>query len=142
MLLCNLDIFNLNEGTNRQKRELFVVAVRSASGDTLPVNLTIIPSAQKWVSAPLRVRAPVIMLLRLTSPLASLPLTASSVVLALGGDFFFWRFGGMVDLAGDGRAERELELDMFSSKWSRLNLLEAGEEGAVVQFRRTSKKRQ
>jgi hypothetical protein len=49
----------------------------------------------------------------------------------------------MVDLAGDGRAERELELDMFSSKWSRLNLLEAGEEGgAVVQFRRTSKKRQ
>ncbi len=49
MLLCNLDIFNLNKGTNRQKRELFVVAVRSASGDTLPVNLTIIPSAQKWV---------------------------------------------------------------------------------------------
>jgi hypothetical protein len=49
LLLCNLDIFNLNEGTNRQKRELFVVAVRSASGDTLPVNLTIIPSAQKWV---------------------------------------------------------------------------------------------
>ena len=93
-------------------------------------------------AVPLRVRAPVIMLLRLTSPLASLPLTASSVVLALGGDFFFWRFGGMVDLAGDGRAERELELDMFSSKWSRLNLLEAGEEGAVVQFRRTSKKRQ
>ena len=95
-------------------------------------------------AVPLRVRAPpVIMLLRLISPLASLPLTASSVVLALGGDFFFWRFGGMVDLAGDGRAERELELDMFSSKWSRLNLLEAGEEGgAVVQFRRTSKKRQ
>ena len=49
LLLCNLDIFYLNEGTNRQKRELFVVAVRSASGDTLPVNLTIIPSAQKWV---------------------------------------------------------------------------------------------
>ena len=49
LLLCNLDTFNLNEGTNRQKRELFVVAVRSASGDTLPVNLTIIPSAQKWV---------------------------------------------------------------------------------------------
>jgi len=42
-------MFNLNEGTNRQKRELFVVAVRSAAGDTLPVNLTIIPSAQKWV---------------------------------------------------------------------------------------------
>ena len=42
-------MFNLNQGTNRQKRELFVAAVRSASGDTLPVNLTIIPSAQKWV---------------------------------------------------------------------------------------------
>ena len=42
-------MFNLNQGTNRQKRELFVAAVQSSSGDTLPVNLTIIPSAQKWV---------------------------------------------------------------------------------------------
>ena len=42
-------MFNLNQGTNRQKCELFVAAVRSASGDTLPVNLTIIPFAQKWV---------------------------------------------------------------------------------------------
>jgi len=42
-------MFNLNQGTNRLKRELFVAAVRSASGDTLLVNLTIIPSAQKWV---------------------------------------------------------------------------------------------
>jgi hypothetical protein len=36
-------------GTNRQKKELFVMTVHSASGDTLPGNLTIIPSAQKWV---------------------------------------------------------------------------------------------
>ena len=36
-------------GTNREKKDLFVVAVRSASGDTLPVNVTVIPSAQKWV---------------------------------------------------------------------------------------------
>jgi hypothetical protein len=36
-------------GTNRDRSELFVVAVRSASGDTVPVNMTIIPSAQKWV---------------------------------------------------------------------------------------------
>jgi hypothetical protein len=36
-------------GTNRQKKELFVMAVGSESGDTLPGNLTIIPSAQKWV---------------------------------------------------------------------------------------------
>ncbi len=36
-------------GTNQQKKVLFVMAVRSASGDTLPGNLTVIPSAQKWV---------------------------------------------------------------------------------------------
>ncbi len=36
-------------GTNRQKKELFVMAVCSMSGGTLPGNLTIIPSAQKWV---------------------------------------------------------------------------------------------
>ena len=35
-------------GTNREKKDLFVVAVRSASGATLPVNVTVIPSAQKW----------------------------------------------------------------------------------------------
>jgi hypothetical protein len=44
-----LNILNHNKGTNRQQRELFIAAVRSASGDTLAVNLTIIPSAQKWV---------------------------------------------------------------------------------------------
>ena len=44
-----LNILNHNEGTNRQQRELFIAAIRSASGDTLAVNLTIIPSAQKWV---------------------------------------------------------------------------------------------
>ena len=36
-------------GTNRDRSEMFVVAVRSASGDTVPVNMSIIPSAQKWV---------------------------------------------------------------------------------------------
>jgi hypothetical protein len=36
-------------GTNREKKDLFVVAVRSAARDTLPVNLTVISSAQKWV---------------------------------------------------------------------------------------------
>ncbi len=44
--MCDL---NHNAGTNRQKHELFIAAVRSASGDTLAVNITIIPSAQKWV---------------------------------------------------------------------------------------------
>jgi hypothetical protein len=36
-------------GTNQQKKELFVMAVCSVSGVTLPGNLIIIPSAQKWV---------------------------------------------------------------------------------------------
>jgi hypothetical protein len=40
---------NHTEGTNREKKDIFVVAVRSAGGDTLPVNLTVIPSGQKWV---------------------------------------------------------------------------------------------
>ena len=36
-------------GTNRQKKQLFVMAVRTPSGSTLPGNLTIVPSEQKWV---------------------------------------------------------------------------------------------
>ena len=43
------DSLSIRTGTNRQGKELFVMAVRSASGDTLPGNLTIIPSGQKWV---------------------------------------------------------------------------------------------
>ncbi len=39
----------LVKGTNRQKKQLFVMAVRTANGSTLPGNLTIIPSEQKWV---------------------------------------------------------------------------------------------
>jgi hypothetical protein len=42
-------LYTLFSRTNQQKKELFIMAVRSASGDTLPGNLTIIPSAQKWV---------------------------------------------------------------------------------------------
>jgi len=38
-----------NTGTNRDRSELFVAAVRTASGDTVPVHMSIIPSAQKWV---------------------------------------------------------------------------------------------
>jgi hypothetical protein len=36
-------------GTNRQKKQLFVMDVGTPSGTTLPGNLTIIPSEQKWV---------------------------------------------------------------------------------------------
>ncbi len=47
LFYTNLNVFA--SGTNRQKKELSVMAVCSASGVTLPGNLTIIPSAQKWV---------------------------------------------------------------------------------------------
>jgi hypothetical protein len=36
-------------GTNRQKKQLFVMDVRTPNGTTLPGNLTIVPSEQKWV---------------------------------------------------------------------------------------------
>ncbi len=36
-------------GTNNQKKELFVMAVRSPTGKTFSGNYTIIPSAKKWV---------------------------------------------------------------------------------------------
>ncbi len=39
----------LVKGTNHQKKQLFVMAVGTANGSTLPGNLTIIPSEQKWV---------------------------------------------------------------------------------------------
>jgi hypothetical protein len=42
-------IYACRAGTNNQKKELFVVAVRSPSGKTFPGNFTIIPSAKKWV---------------------------------------------------------------------------------------------
>ncbi len=42
-------LYTLFTGTNQQKKELFVMAVCSASENTLPGNLTTIPSAQKWV---------------------------------------------------------------------------------------------
>jgi hypothetical protein len=38
-----------HKGTKRDRSELFVAVVRSSSGDTVPVNMTIIPSPQKWV---------------------------------------------------------------------------------------------
>ena len=40
---------SIRTGTNWQGKELFVMAVRSASGDNFSGNLTIIPSGQKWV---------------------------------------------------------------------------------------------
>jgi hypothetical protein len=36
-------------GTNKQKKELFVMAIRTPTGRTFPGNFTIIPSAKKWV---------------------------------------------------------------------------------------------
>ena len=45
----NVWFMDCTSGMNREKKDLFVVAVRSAARDTLPVNLTVISSAQKWV---------------------------------------------------------------------------------------------
>jgi hypothetical protein len=42
-------IYSCHAGTNNQKKELFVMAVRSPTGKTFPGNFTIIPSAKKWV---------------------------------------------------------------------------------------------
>ena len=39
----------LSSGTNRHRKELFVMAVRTPSGKTFPGNFSIIPSAKKWV---------------------------------------------------------------------------------------------
>jgi hypothetical protein len=36
-------------GKNNQKKELFVMTVRSPTGKTFPGNFMIIPSAKKWV---------------------------------------------------------------------------------------------
>jgi hypothetical protein len=47
--LVYFSLFTFSSGTNQQTKKLFIMAVHSASGDTLPGNLTIIPSAQKWV---------------------------------------------------------------------------------------------
>jgi len=38
-----------SSGTNRHRKELFVMAVRTPSGKTFPGNFSVIPSAKKWV---------------------------------------------------------------------------------------------
>ncbi len=51
--MCNSSVSNdisiISPGTNCQKKELFVMTVQAANRYTLPGNLTIIPSAPKWV---------------------------------------------------------------------------------------------
>ncbi len=37
------------KGTNKQKKELFVMAIQTPTGRTFPGNFTIIPSVKKWV---------------------------------------------------------------------------------------------
>jgi hypothetical protein len=38
-----------SSGTNRHRKELFVMAVRTPCGKTFPGNFSIIPSAKKWI---------------------------------------------------------------------------------------------
>ena len=40
---------DVTANTNRQKRDLFVMVVKDASGEAYPANLTVIPSGQSWV---------------------------------------------------------------------------------------------
>ncbi len=44
-----ISIWHALTGTDWQKKQLFVMAVHTPSGTTLPGNLTIVPSNQKWV---------------------------------------------------------------------------------------------
>ena len=36
-------------GTNRQNRDLFMMAIRWPTGETFPGNLTVIPSGKRWI---------------------------------------------------------------------------------------------
>lgn len=40
---------DVTANTNKQKRDLFVMVVKDASGECYPANLTVIPSGQLWV---------------------------------------------------------------------------------------------
>lgn len=40
---------DVTAGTNRQKRDLFMLAVRTVTGKTFPGNLTVIPSGKRWI---------------------------------------------------------------------------------------------
>ncbi len=48
-ICIEISIWHAFTGTNWQKKQLFVMAVCTPSGTTLPGNLTIVPSEQKWV---------------------------------------------------------------------------------------------
>jgi len=40
---------DVTPGTNRQRRDLFLMAIRTPTGETFPGNLTVIPSGRRWV---------------------------------------------------------------------------------------------
>jgi hypothetical protein len=48
-ILTYVSPFFYNKGTNKQKKELFVMKIQTPTGRTFPANFTIIPSAKKWV---------------------------------------------------------------------------------------------
>jgi hypothetical protein len=48
-LICIVLFVWLLAGTNNQKKKLLVMAVWTSSGNTLPSNLTMVSSEQKWV---------------------------------------------------------------------------------------------
>jgi len=100
------------------------------------------PSAGGVVGVRWRMRGPAIMLLGLTSPcpgamVAPLPLTAS-VELSLDVCFFWsvsWAAWSIRGGMGLGLAELLSALEIFSSKWSRLNLFSLElDEGGFFEF--------
>jgi hypothetical protein len=40
---------DVTHGTNRQRRDLFMLAIRTPTGETFPGNITIIPSQKRWI---------------------------------------------------------------------------------------------
>ena len=40
---------DVTHGTNRQQRDLFMLAIRTPTGETFPGNITIIPSQKRWI---------------------------------------------------------------------------------------------
>jgi hypothetical protein len=47
-ILTFISHFFYYKGTNKQKKELIVMAIQTPTGRTFPGNFTIIPSAKKW----------------------------------------------------------------------------------------------
>ena len=54
-MMCTVHMFlevifmDVTSGTNKQKRDLFLMVVKDGNGETYVGNVTVIPSQQRWV---------------------------------------------------------------------------------------------